>query len=127
MYHTYEKYKEDGTLQYCPANDYDGSITGHIVINVRAWFDENPEERIRLGWIKHIKYEQEDLKKIEYDPQTQYLIVTTRAIDEYTIEDEYHTIEKSEEMMALEEMLEVMNIYVPAGHVILDAQGGVLV
>lgn len=127
MYHTYEKYKEDGTLQYCPANDPDGSITGKKVMFLKAWFDENPEERKRLGWVKHIHYEQKDIKAIGYDPLTQYLIPSVVKVDDYTIQDAYHIINKSEEMMALEEMLEVMNLYTPAGHVILDAQGGVLV
>lgn len=39
--YTYEKYSEDGKVTYCPVYDYDGSITGHIEMNVRAWFDEN--------------------------------------------------------------------------------------
>ena len=57
MFHRYEKLDENYKMKYCPAHDYDGSVTGHIVINVKAWFDENPEERKRLGWIKHLYYE----------------------------------------------------------------------
>ena len=83
-------------------NDADGKITGHIVINVKAWFDENPEERIRLGWIKHIH---PSTKDIEYNKQSQYLIASVRVIDEYTIIDEYHVMDKSEEQMRLEELM----------------------
>ena len=130
MRHRYEKLGKDGKHQYCPANDFDGSVTGHIVINVRAWFDENPEEAKRLGWIKHLYYEShEELMKDmpDYDPALHYLISGTKVIDEYTIKDEFHLIEKTEEMMLLEELLETMNLYVPQGFVQLDAQGGVLV
>ena len=45
---SYEKL-ENGKMKHCPVNDYDGSVTGHIVFGVAAWFDENPEERKRLG------------------------------------------------------------------------------
>lgn len=122
----YEKYdKDNNRMQYCPANDYDGSVTGHIVMGTKFWFDENPEERKRLGWVKHIYCEKEDLP--EYNPLTQYLIKVEKHIDEYTIQDEYQVIEKSEEMLLLEEMLETMNIYVPSGKVILDDHGGVIV
>ena len=130
MFWRYEKLDEEGKMHYCPANDTDGKVTGHIVINVKAWFDENPEERKRLGWIKHIYYEtNEELMADlpDYDPATQYLVEGTRTIDEYTIKDEYHTIDKTEEMMLLEEMLETMNLYVPTVLVQLDGHGGVLV
>lgn len=130
MQHKYEKLTADGKYQYCPANDFDGSVTGHIVINVRAWFDENPEERKRLGWIKHLYYESDaELKKDlpDWDPASQLLVKGTRRIDDYTIQDEYHVIDKTDEIMELEEMLETMNLYVPAGLVQLDANGGVLV
>ena len=126
---TYEKLDENGNIRYCPANDTDGSITGHVVMNVKAWFDENPDERIRLGWIKHLHCENtaEIQEKCPYDPQTQYLIHSTRQIDEYTVEDAFYAIDKTEEMMLLEEMLQTMNLYVPAGRVILDSQGGIIV
>lgn len=104
--YTYEKYDEEGNVQYCPGNDYDRSITGHIVIGVKCWFDENPEERKRLGWIKHIHHNTDEL---DYDPQTQYITTTTRQIDEWTIEDEHHIVNKSEEMLLLEEMLSALN------------------
>ena len=101
----YEKLDENNELQtiYNYKNDTDGSITGHIVINVKAWFDENPEERKRLGWIKHIIH---DSNEIQYNKQTQYLVESAKTIDEYTVEDEYHVLDKSEEMMRLEELMQ---------------------
>ena len=132
MTYRYKKLDKDGKVQYCPLNDYDGSITGtgNCIIGLKAWFDENPEERKRLGWIKHIEYEKpseiyEDLP--EYDPTLHYLSKSTEKIDEYTVKDKYYVIEKTEEMLAMEEMLEVMNIYVPAGVQIIDSQGGAIV
>ncbi len=104
--YTYEKFDENGKVTYCPGNDYDGSITGHIVMNVKAWFDENPEERKRLGWIKHIHHSSRD---IEYNPDTQRIVWSEKQIDEYTIEDEYHVVDKSEEMLRLEELLSALN------------------
>lgn len=97
-YWQYEKIMEDGKLKTIAANhnDYDGKITGHIVFGVKAWFDENPEERIRLGWTKHIHH---STKFIEFNKQTQYLEKTVKIIDEYTIEDEYTVKDKTEEMM----------------------------
>lgn len=130
MFHRYEKLDENYKMKYCPAHDYDGSVTGHIVINVKAWFDENPEERKRLGWIKHLYYEsnEELLSDLpDWDPASQYLVAGTEKVDEWTVKDVYYTIDKTEEMMLLEEMLETMNLYVPTGLVQLDAQGGVLV
>ena len=38
----YEKLDEKGERKACPMNDHDGSVTGHIVFGVAAWFDENP-------------------------------------------------------------------------------------
>lgn len=99
---TYEKLDENYNLVECPMKDTDGSITGHIVFGVKEWFDEHPEERKALGWIKHIRHER---REIDYDPQTQILIPSTVAVDDYTVEDVYHVIDKSEEMMRLEEML----------------------
>lgn len=98
----YQKLDEEtGKIKYAPFNDYDGSVTGHIVFGVQAWFDENPEERKRLGWIKHIRHETKD---IEYNRRTQYLVPSIKQVDEYTVEDEYHVMDKSEEMMRLEEL-----------------------
>ena len=96
----YEKL-EDGKIRQAPLNDFDGKITGRIVFGVKAWFDENPEERKARGWIKHITKRTKD---IEYNRQTQYLIKEVRTIDEYTVEDVYHIANKSEEQMRLGEM-----------------------
>lgn len=130
MFWRYEKLDEDGKMHYCPANDATGEVTGHIVINVKAWFDENPEERKRLGWIKHFYYNDHEEFKADYpdfDPALQYAIPGMTIIDEYTIKDTYDIIDKPDEMKELEEMLEVMNLYVPSGLVQLDGHGGVLV
>lgn len=97
----YEKLDENGKIKYAPTNDYDGSVTGHIVFGVSTWFDEHPEERIRLGWTKHIHKETKD---IEYNRRTQYLVKSILQIDEYTVEDEYHVMDLSEEMMRLREL-----------------------
>ena len=101
----YEKIDEDGKLKSAPQNDYDGKITGHIVFGVPFWFDENPEERKRLGWTKHITHNPKDLN-LDYDPVTQYLVKSVDIIDEYTVEDHYHIIDKSEEQMRLSELLD---------------------
>lgn len=98
----YEKLGEDYKIKIAPTNDFDGSVTGHIVFGVKQWFDENPEERKRLGWIKHIR---KDQKEVEYNHQSQYLVRQERQIDEWTIEDVYHVMDKSEEMMRLEETM----------------------
>lgn len=129
MYWRYEKIDENGKMQFCPVNDCDGSITGKIVMNAKAWFDENPEEARKRGWIKHIYYDtHEEFKQDfpDYDPVAYYYVQTTVKIDDYTIKDSYKPIPKTEEMMALEEMLETMNLYVPSGLVQLDGHGGVL-
>lgn len=68
---------------------------------MKAWFDENPEERKRRGWVKHIVHSTKD---IEYNRQTQYLVPSVRTIDEFTVEDEYHILDKSEEQMRLNEL-----------------------
>lgn len=97
----YQKVDENGKIKWAPVNDYDGKITGHIVFGVKAWFDEHPEERKSLGWIKHIRHNRKD---IVYNKRTQYLVPSIKNIDEYTVEDEYHIMDKSEEMMRLEEL-----------------------
>ena len=127
----YERLDENYKIQFCPVNDYDGKLsgTGNCIIGLKMWFDENPEERKRLGWIKHYYIDTpKELQEIlpEYDPAIHYLVKGTKTIDPYTIEDEYHLIEKTEEFMVLEEMLEVMNLYVPNGTMIVDSQGGAL-
>ena len=107
---TYEKLDENYDVITCPVNDHDGSVTGHIVFGVKQWFDENPEERIRRGWIKHNHFTKEEIQaRYTFDSQSQYLLARTRQVDEYTVEDEYYVMDKSEEMMLLEEMLEVVS------------------
>ena len=97
-YWQYEKILDDGKIKVVTVNhnDFDGKITGHIVFGVKAWFDENPEERIRLGWTKHIKH---NTKFIEHNKQTQYLEKTVKIIDSLTVEDVYTVRDKTEEMM----------------------------
>ena len=96
----YEKLDENGIVRRAPMNDADAKITGRHVFGLRAWFDENPEERIRLGYVKHITH---DPKEIEHDSATQYLIRSVKTVDEYTVEDEYRVMEKTPEMMRLGE------------------------
>ena len=103
----YMKLDEKGEIKYLPGADMDGSITGHVVFGLKAWMDENPEERKRLGWIKHIQNNADD---IEYNKQTQYLVHGLRMIDEYTAENTYHVMDKTEEMMLLEDMLESLGV-----------------
>lgn len=103
----YEKLMDDGKIKTISGdymNDTDGSITGQIVMNVKAWFDENPEYWKAHGWTKHIRH---DTKEIEYNRQTQFLSQATRQVDEYTIEDVYYVLDKSEDQLAFEEMLAV--------------------
>ena len=97
---SYEKLKEDGKIESVNTNknDFDGSITGHVVFGVKEWFDENPAERIRLGWVKHIHHNPEKYG-IEYNKQTQYLEKSTKRIDAYTYEDVYTIKYKTEDMM----------------------------
>lgn len=106
MRHSYMRLKEDGTIENCPTFDYDGKITGKIVVNVQAYFDENPDERKRLGWIRHIEHTKDEIAEQvgEWDRQRQYLVRSLKTIDEWTVEDVYHVMDKSEEMMLLEEI-----------------------
>ena len=120
--YSYEKYDENG-MRHCPMNDLDGSVTGHIVLNVRAWFDEHPEERKALGWIRHIH---PDPATVEYNKQSQYIISTLRVIDDYTMEDVYRVMDKSEEMMLFEEMAGTMGLAVVYGMYEPDANGGIM-
>lgn len=101
MYWTYEKIDEELNIEKLPPHDLSGKITGKHIIGLKAYFDENPEERIRLGWIKHIKQNQGD---IDFDPQTQYVTVHQREVDDHTIIDEYIVRDKTEEMMLYEEL-----------------------
>lgn len=109
---TYEYRKQDENFKYkhLPTNDPNGEITGKIVFGLKFWMDEHPEERKRLGWIKCISWSKEEKdEKWPYDPTTQYRLPSMKQIDAYTIEDDYHVIDKTEEMMLLEEMLEVVD------------------
>ena len=103
MEYKYEKLDENYRKQYCPLNDYDGKITGtgHCIIGLKAWFDENPAERIRLGYIKHIEHSTKD---IEYDHATQYLVNTVKRVDDYTVEDDWKIMNMSPEQMRLAEL-----------------------
>lgn len=98
-YWEYEKLQEDGKVKRVSTNfnDFDAKITGKYVFGVKAYFDENPEERIRLGWTKHIMHNVD--KYVQYNKQTQYLVKSVKVIDAYTVEDEYHVMDKTEEMM----------------------------
>lgn len=103
----YERLKEDGSIQIISSdftNDTDRKITGKIVMNVKAYFDENPDEWKRLGFTRHILHQP---KEIEFNPQTQFVVMSTKQVDEYTIEDTLFVIDKSEEQLAFEEMLAV--------------------
>lgn len=115
---SYEKLTEQYELKTCPTNDYDGSVTGHIVYNVPAWFDENPEERKRLGWIKHIRHSKEEIMEIVggWNPQTQNLVTTLKQIDAWTVEDTYHVLDKSEDQLLFEEMLAVSDPAIYTGN-----------
>ena len=97
----YEKLNEKGRRERAPMNDADGKITGRHIFGLKAWFDENPAERIRLGWIKHITHKPQD---IEYDHATQYLVNAVKRVDEYTIEDDWKIMNKSEAQMRLAEL-----------------------
>ena len=80
--HHYERLDENYKVIRCPTHDYDGKYTGKIIINLPAYFDENPEERIRLGWMKHITYTSEEIREMySWDPQSQYLPRQERGND----------------------------------------------
>ncbi len=119
---TYERLREDGKIEYCPMNDMDGKITGRMIYGLKAWFDEHPEERKQLGWIKHIQHPTKD---IEFNRQTQYLTKMLKRVDEYTVEDEYTVMDKSPEMMRLEELTQGQ-YYAGTDYVVDDETGGVI-
>lgn len=101
----YEKLDENGNIKGLPAHDSKGEITGKYIIGLPEYFDEHPEERIRLGWIKHIRHYPNEIK---YNRQTQYVRKTVRQIDAYTVEDVLEIFDKTEEMFLLEEMQEAI-------------------
>ena len=108
----YEKLDENYKKKWLPANDFDGKITGKIVFGLKAWMDENPEERKRLGWIKHIHFEEKEIKeRWPHNPRSQYLMASTKQIDPWTIQDDFHVVDKSEEMMLFEEQLKLAQGY----------------
>lgn len=120
-----EKYSyvklEDGKIKNLPSHDPNGEIlVGRHMMNLKEWMDENPEERKRLGWTKYIHV---DTREIEYNQQTQYLQRYYQQIDEYTIKDEYEIIDKSEEMMLLEELSEGANLGGMGGIVFIGMEG----
>ena len=117
----YEKLNEDLVPVRCPGNDADGKITGKFIIGLKEYFDENPEERKRLGWIKHITHD--PYKELEnFNKQSQYLSKTTVQVDEFTVEDVYNILDKSEEQLLLEEILEGTNVYGGGGIVFVGME-----
>lgn len=121
MTHYYEKLDENLKLVRCPLDDKDGTVTKQAIVytdgsvgyksilNVPKFFDENPEIRKSLGWVKHISYSDEEIKEKWPHTQSQYLVQSTKQVDEYTVEDEYHVLNKSEDMMLFEEMLNTVS------------------
>lgn len=93
-------------IERCPIDDKDCKITGKFILNVPKWFDENPEERKRRGWIKHNTFDDKEIKEKWPHTMSQYLIHSVKEVDEWTVEDDYHIMDKSEEQMLFEEMLE---------------------
>lgn len=86
--------------------------TGQFVFNVKAWFDEHPDYWPEHGWTKHITYESKEIEeKWPHNKQTQILIREVRRVDAHTVEDTYHVIDKSEEMMRLQELLGVVEAW----------------
>jgi hypothetical protein len=100
----YERLDENYNVVTCPQDDKEGKYTGYPVLNLPRWYDENPDKWKEHGWTKHITHEPSE---VNYNKQTQYLVNSPKRIDEYTIEDEFHVLDKSEEQLLFEEMLEV--------------------
>lgn len=107
MHWHYEKIDENGKLKSINnyQNDTDGKITGRFVVNVKAWFDEHPEEAIARGWTKHITWTTEEQdEKWPHNEGTEYLSRSIKRIDDHTVEDDYVVMQKSEAQLALEEL-----------------------
>jgi len=103
----YEKLDEKGKLISVNTYTIDSKkeYTGRYVVNVKAWFDEHPKEWVARGWTKHVIWSSEEIKeKWPHNAQTQLLIRAVKRVDEHTVEDDYHVIDKSEEMMRFEEL-----------------------
>ena len=94
----YEKLDEDGKIKRLPQNDSKGEITGKFIIGLPEYFDEHPEERKRLGWIKHIHH---NINDVPYNKQTQYVRSSVIQIDEYTVEDVYDVFNNTQEMLQI--------------------------
>lgn len=119
----YEKLDENGNVKTLPQNDSKGEITGKFIIGLPEYFDEHPTERIRLGWIKHIRHYSTE---INYNRQTQYARRTVKQVDAYTVEDVWEIFDKTEEMFLLEELNEAIGVGAGGTFVIGDAtiEGG---
>ena len=114
---------EDGKVKVCPQNDYEGKITGKIVFNIPAYFDENPEERKRLGWILHRQLTRKEIKaRVEWDERSQVVVTTPKWVDEWTVEDEPHVMDKSEEMMLREELSTTSSGYANFAYYDIDGE-----
>ena len=108
----YEKLGEDGKRITVSGYTIDSKkkYTGQFVVNVKAWFDEHPDEAIARGWTKHIHLTPEEIReRWPHDEQTQILVRAVRRVDEHTVEDTYYVMDKSEEMMRLQEMLSTVD------------------
>lgn len=127
MHWTYEKLDENGKMKYLPAHDFDGKITGKIILGVALYFDENPEEARRLGWTKHIHHDAKEIREmVDFNPQTQNLLTSQKQIDEFTIEDTYDVIDKTEKQMEYEEIFEAVGLFTYERVVQIDDAGGVI-
>lgn len=102
----YEKLDEEGKVKRADTytNDYDGKMTGRYVINVKAWFDEHPDEWVARGWTKHFTWDNKEIKEKWPHEANEALIRSTKRIDEHTIEDDYHVVQMSEAMLAASEL-----------------------
>lgn len=100
-HYNYERLGADGKIEYAPSFDVEGKLFGVPIIGVKAWMDEHPEETHAAGWKKHIHPSDEN---VEYDHQTQYIMTVAKAVDEYTLTDEFIVFDKTEDQMLLEEL-----------------------
>lgn len=119
----YERLDKDYKIELLPVHDLKGEYTGKPVINLKSWMDEHPAERKAQGWIKHIEYSAKEIKeKWPHNPKTQNLFKMTRQVDRFTVEDDYKILDKSEEQLALEEILS-LDGFVNSEHGIFLAGG----